>query len=114
MSDIEQMIWKEKSVFMNIIKKVILSVLGLLQGTLGSYLALLGLAFAFPGTAPGARDYEEDMLFVPFGYLIILIWIAIMASAFIFLHKNKTNFLAFIVSWIIGLVGTLIAAFVLT
>lgn len=105
---------KEKSVFINIIKKVILSVLGLLQGTLGSYLALLGLAFAFPGTAPGSRDYEEDMSLVPFGYLIILIWIVIMVSAFILLRKNKANFLAFIVPWIIGLVGILIVVFVLT
>lgn len=105
---------KEKSVFINIIKKVILLVLGFLQGTLGSYLAFLGWAFAFPGTAPDSRDYEEDMFFVPFGYLIILIWIVIMVSAFILLRKNKANFLAFIVSWIIGLVGILIVVFVLT
>lgn len=104
---------KEKSDFINIIKKAILSVLGLLQGTLGSYLALLGLAFAFPGTAPDSKDYEEDMFFVPFGYLIMLIWIIIMVSAFILLHKNKANFLSFIISWIIGLIGILIVVFVL-
>lgn len=47
------------------IKKIFLAVLGLLQGTLGSYSALLGLASAFPETSFGAKDYEEDMSFVP-------------------------------------------------
>ena len=47
----------------NAIKKILLAILGFLQGTLGSYLALLGWAFAFPETSPGAKDYEEDMFF---------------------------------------------------
>ena len=51
----------------NAIKKICLGILGLLQGTLGSYLALLGWAFAFPETSPGTKDYVEDMSFVPFG-----------------------------------------------
>ena len=45
-------------------KKILLAILGFLQGTLGSYLALLGWAFAFPETSPGAKDYEEDMFFL--------------------------------------------------
>ena len=45
----------------NAIKKILLAILGFLQGTLGSYLALLGWAFAFLETSPGAKDYEEDM-----------------------------------------------------
>ena len=47
----------------NAIKKILLAILGFLQGTLGSYLALLGWAFAFPETSPGSKDYEEDMFF---------------------------------------------------
>ena len=54
----------------NAIKKICLGILGLLQGTLGSYLALLGWAFAFPETSSGTKDYVEDMSFVPFGYLV--------------------------------------------
>ena len=52
----------------NAIKKICLGILGLLQGTLGSYLALLGWVLAFPETSPGTKDYVEDMSFVPFGY----------------------------------------------
>ena len=47
----------------NAIKKICLGILGLLQGTLGSYLALLGWVLAFPETSPGTKDYVEDMFF---------------------------------------------------
>ena len=59
----------------NVIKKICLVILGLLQGTLGSYLALLGWAFAFPETSPGTKDYVKDMFFVPFGYFIMFAWL---------------------------------------
>ena len=65
----------------NAIKKICLIILGLLQGTLGSYLALLGWAFAFPETSSGAKDYAEDMSFVPLGYIIMFAWLAIMITA---------------------------------
>lgn len=91
----------------NAIKKIFLAILGLLQGTLGSYLALLGWAFAFPETASGAKDYEEDMSFVPFGYIIMFAWVVIMITAIILLRKNKANFLSFIIPWFMGLVGCL-------
>ena len=97
----------------NAIKKILLAILGFLQGTLGSYLALLGWAFAFPETSPGAKDYEEDMSFVPFGYIIMLAWLAIMITAIILLRKNKANFLSFIIPWFMGLVGCLVVVFVI-
>lgn len=89
----------------NAIKKILLAILGLLQGTFGSYLALLGWAFAFPETSSGARDYEEDMFFVPFGYMIMLAWLVIMITAIILLRKNKANLLSFIIPWFMGVVG---------
>lgn len=46
-------------------KKIGFSIYGLLQGSLGSYLALLGFAFAFPTSTPDSKDYEEDLFFVP-------------------------------------------------
>ena len=88
-------------------------ILGLLQGTLGSYLALLGWAFAFPKTSPGAKDYVKDMSFVPLGYFIMFAWLAIMITAMILLRKNKANFLSFILPWFMGLVACLVAVFVI-
>ena len=97
----------------NAIKKICLVILGLLQGTFGSYLALLGWMFAFPETSPGTKDYEENMSFVPFGYIIMFTWLAIMIIAIIQLRKNKANFLSFIIPWFMGLVGCLTIVFVM-
>ena len=97
----------------NAIKKILLAIFGLLQGTLGSYLVLLGWTFAFPETSFGARDYEEDMLFVPFGYMIMFVWLVIMIIAIILLRKNKANLLSFIIPWFMGLVGCLVGVFVI-
>ncbi len=73
----------------NAIKKILLAILGLLHGALGSYFALLGWAFAFPETSPGAKDYAEDMLFVPFGYMLMFVWLVIMITAIILLRKKR-------------------------
>ena len=97
----------------NAIRKIFLAILGFLQGTLGSYLALLGWAFAFLETSSGAKDYEEDMFFVPFGYIMMFAWLVIMITAIILLRKNKANFLAFIIPWFMGLVGCLTVVFVI-
>lgn len=97
----------------NAIKKICLGILGLLQGTLGSYLALLGWVLAFSETFPGTKDYVEDMSFVPFGYFIMFAWLAIMITAMILLRKNKANFLSFILPWFVGFVGCLVVVFVI-
>lgn len=97
----------------NTIKKILFAILGLLQGTLGSYLALLGAAFAFPETSSGAKDYKEDMFLVPLGYMIMIAWLAIMIIAIILLRKNKANLLSFIIPWFVGLVGCLVWVFVI-
>lgn len=95
----------------NAIKKIGISILGLLQGTVGSGLALLGWAFAFPQTEVGSKDYEEDMLFSPLGFLIMLAWIAVMMTAFFKLRKNKGNLLLFFIPWLIGTIAFLVYLF---
>ena len=94
-------------------KKIGFSIYGLLQGTLGSYLALLGFAFAFPTSTPDSKDYEEDLFFVPLGYIIMLIWLAVMVTTFIVLRKNKANLLSFLISWLVGLGGFLLFPFII-
>ena len=92
----------------NVIKKIGLSIAGLVQGTLGSYFALLGYVLAFPDTEPGMRDYEEDMFFVPWGYIMMLGWVVVMVSVIIALRKNKADMISFLLSWIIGLIGCIV------
>lgn len=86
----------------NVLRKTGISILGLLQGTVGSYLAILGFAFAFPVSEPGSKEYDEDMFFVPFGYVIMLVWITVMIIAFIKLRKDKVKLLLFSIPWFIG------------
>ena len=59
------------------------------------------------------KDYEEDMFFVPFGYIMMFAWLVIMITAIILLRKNKANFLSFIIPWFMGLVGCLTIVFVM-
>ncbi|MBO6140722.1 MAG: hypothetical protein J6O40_02915 [Ruminococcus sp.] len=92
-------------------KKVLLALLGLLQGTLGSYWAVLGYCFAFPESEPGSKDYEEDITFVPFGYLMMLIWLVVMAAAIIKLRKKKSELVTFLAAWAVGTAALLIYIF---
>ncbi len=95
------------------IKNIGLSIAGLVQGTAGSYFALLGYAFAFPDTEPGMRDYEEDMFLVPWGYVMMLIWVAVMIFIIIALRKNRANFISFLLSWFVGLIGCVVFVLVI-
>ena len=97
----------------DVFKKIGFSIYGLLQGALGSYLALLGFAFAFPASTPDSKDYEEDLFFVPLGYIIMLIWLAVMVTTFIVLRKNKANLLSFLISLLVGLGGFLLFTFII-
>lgn len=94
-----------------ILKRIGLAISGLLQGTVGSYLAVLGFVFAFPGTPPDSKDYEEDMMFVPMGYIIMALWLAVMIASIVFLRKNKANLLSFLITWLVGMIGFLIFTF---
>ena len=90
------------------LKKVLFVIFGLLQGTIGNYLGLLGLAFAFPQTDSYSKDYDEDMFLVPFGYVMMLTWLIVTIAAVILLRKNKANLLSYVIPWVIGFIGCLI------
>ena len=89
------------------LKKVLLIIFGLLQGTIGNYLGLLGFAFAFPQTDSYSKDYDEDMFLVHWvchdAYLLI-----VTIAAVILLRKNKANLLSYVIPWVIGFIGCLI------
>ena len=95
----------------NLVKKTGISICGFLQGILGSYFAILGFVFAFPQAGPGSKDYDDELAVVPFGYIIIFIWLVVMAAAFILLRKSKENVLLFLISWFVGVGGFLVFIF---
>lgn len=95
----------------NKIKRLMISILGLLQGAIGSFFAMVGLAFAFPETEPGSMDYEENMSFIPLGIFLMIAWLAVMIYAVIRLRKSKNDLLSFMLCWVIGTGGFLLYIF---
>lgn len=85
------------------LKRIVISILGLLQGFFGSYIALIGLALAFPQSSPDSKEYEEEMFVAPFGYIIMFTWLIVMIAAVLSLRKNKIDLLAFSIAWLVGL-----------
>ena len=92
----------------DILGKIGVSVLGLLQGTLGNYLGILGYCFAFPDTSPDCLNYEEDMFFVPLGYVLMLLCLIFMVIAVVLLRKNKSSLLTYLISCFAATVCTVI------
>ena len=106
--NLTEVIMKVNNSLLVALKKVLLIIFGLLQGTIGNYLGLLGLAFAFPQTDSYSKDYDEDMFLVPFGYVMMLTWLIVTIAAVILLLKNKANLLSYVIPWVIGFIGCLI------
>ena len=96
----------------NVLKKIGIALLGFIHGTVGTYIAIVGCALAFPGTAPGSNDYEEDMFIAPLGYVIMFLWLAVTATAIILLRKKKINLAVFLISWVVSLACMLALVFV--
>ena len=106
--NLTEVIMKVNNSLLVALKKVLLIIFGLLQGTIGNYLGLLGLAFAFPQTDSYSKDYDEDMFLVPFGHVMMLTWLIVTIAAVILLRKNKANLLSYVIPWVIGFIGCLI------
>ena len=106
--NLTEVIMKVNNSLLVALKKVLLIIFGLVQGTIGNYLGLLGLAFAFPQTDSYSKDYDEDMFLVPFGYVMMLTWLIVTIAAVILLRKNKANLLSYVIPWVIGFIGCLI------
>ena len=90
----------------NIIKKVLIALHGLFQGFIGLWWSFVGIAFiTHPDSSPGTKDWEEDKDFIPFGYLMILVYLIILAVSFYNFKKEKSDIIAFIISFIVGIAG---------
>lgn len=85
-------------------KKVLIALYGLLLGTLGICWLFIGITAAFPDSGPGSKDWEEDKIFIPFGFVMLLIWLTIMVFSFYKFRKSKSNILTFVIPFLIGVI----------
>ncbi len=84
-------------------KKALIAFLGLLQGVFGSWWGLLGIAFMFPESTPDSKDYEEDRTFIPFGAVMLLIYLGVMIFSYYKLRKRKSDIITFSAALVIGI-----------
>ena len=94
-----------------LIKKVLLGLYGVLQGFFGSWWLLISIAAIFPQSVPGDKDYDEDRWFVPFGFGMLLLWLAVMAVTIFLNRKDKAHLLSFLLPWAVGTGGLLLWGF---
>lgn len=86
-------------------KKVLIGLWGILQGLIGTIWNLFALAFILhPGSSPGTKEWEEDAMFIPVGYIMLIIWLAIMFFCYYKLRKRKTDMIVFSVAWLVSMI----------
>ena len=93
----------------NIIKKILIALHGIFQGFIGLWWSFVGIAFIIhPDSSPGTKDWEEGKDFIPVGYVMILIYLIILAVSFYIFRKQKPDILTFIISLAVGIAGFVI------
>lgn len=84
-------------------KKFLIGLWGIMQGIIGTAWSGLGLAFIqHPNSGPGTKDWEEDKMFIPIGYIMVVIWLVITGFSYYKLRKNKSDIIIFTTTWLIG------------
>ncbi len=92
-------------------KKVLIGLWGIVQGVIGTAWNLVGLVFLLhPDSAPGTKEWEEDAIFIPIGFVMLVIWLTVMFFCYYKLRKNKNNKIIFSVTWLVSMVICIILA----
>lgn len=86
-------------------KKVVIGLWGILQGVIGTIWNLFALTFILhPGSAPGTKEWEEDAMFIPIGYVMLVIWLVVMFFSYYKLRKRKNDIIVFSLALIVSMI----------
>lgn len=86
-------------------RKVLIGLWGILQGVIGTIWNLFALTFILhPGSAPGTKEWEEDAMFIPIGYVMLIIWLVVMFFSYYKLRKRKNDMIVFSAAWLVSMV----------
>lgn len=92
-------------------KKVLIGLWGILQGVIGTIWNMFALAFMIhPGSSPGTKEWEEDAMFIPVGYIMLVIWLTVMLFSYYRLRKRKTDMMVFSIAWLVSMIILIIGA----
>lgn len=90
-------------------KKGLIGLWGIVQGAIGAVWNMIGLLFILhPDSSPGSKDWEEDVMFIPVGYIMLVIWLIAMFLSYYILRKNKNNVLVFSVAWLVSMIACVV------
>lgn len=76
-------------------------IFGLGYGYLSFWWIVLALAFAFPDTSPGCKDWVEDAPFIPIGYVMLILYVILAVILVIKTRKDKKKLFIFLISVIL-------------
>lgn len=86
-------------------RKFLFGLWGILQGVIGAIWNLFALTFILhPGSAPGTKEWEEDAMFIPIGYVMLIMWLVVMFISYYKLRKRKSDMIVFSVAWLVGMI----------
>lgn len=86
-------------------RKVLVGLWGILQGVIGTIWNLYALAFILhPGSAPGTKEWEEDAMFIPVGYMMLILWLVVMFLSYYKLRKRKSDMIVFFMAWLVSMI----------
>ena len=80
---------------MKALKRSIAGILGLIYGFFGIRWFLLSIALVIPDCRPGTKDWGDYTAALPFGLIMLFIFIAASVAAFIEMRKRRTDFRLF-------------------
>lgn len=93
-------------------KKTLIAFGGVTQGIIGAYWNMFALLFIMhPDSSVGTKEWKEDAMFIPIGYVMIVVWLGAMVLSVFKLRKSKLDILIFSIAWA---VSTIIFALVIS
>ena len=86
-------------------RKVLIGVWGILQGVIGTIWNVFALlCILHPGSAPGTKEWEEDAMFIPVGYMMLILWLVVMFLSYYKLRKRKSDMIVFSMAWLVSMI----------
>lgn len=84
-------------------KKFLVGLWGLVHGVIGTLWNIWGFIFILhPDSEPGSKEWEEDKIFIPIGYIMLAIWLIAMLSSYYKLRKSKMDIIIFSIAWVVS------------
>ena len=80
---------------MKALKPSIAGIIGLIYGFLGIRWLLLSIALVIPDCRPGTKDWGDYTAALPFGLIMLFIFIVASVAVFIEMRKRRTDFRLF-------------------